>query len=196
MYHTNLRHCYINIPKNASSSLRETFKDTGWKHMHLGMNMAIDSTIVVLRDPIERWISGIAQHITSNVLGENFGSTHYLEQDNTLVQRLIFDQIVFDDHTEQQTWFLEPFNLENAVFFYCNENLSKNLDHYFSKLDTNFYLSSKPHVNVSQQQFDNANLVEHFRKIVYNNNEYRNQLQSFFVRDYDLIHSVKFYDPR
>ena len=193
MYHSGIKHCYINIPKNVSSFLRETFKDTGWKHMHLGMNMDIDATVVVLRDPIERWVTGIAQHITSNILGKDFGSTHYLENDNELVQRLIFDQVVFDDHTEQQSWFLEPFNLEKAVFFYCDSNLSKNLDTYFNN---RFQLTNKPHVNVSQDQFDNANLVEHFKKLVYNNKDYQNQLRSYFVRDYNLIHSVKFYDAR
>lgn len=193
MYHRELKHCYINIPKNASSFLRETFKDTGWKHMHLGMNMDIDASIVVLRDPIERWITGIAQHITTNILGENFGSTHYLENDNELVQRLIFDQVVFDDHTEQQSWFLEPFDLDRAVFFYCDRNLSKNMDAYFNN---RFQLTNRPYVNVSQDQFDNANLVEHFKKLVYNNKDYQNQLRSYFVRDYDLIQSVKFYDAR
>jgi hypothetical protein len=193
MYHSDTKHCYINIPKNASSFLRETFKDTGWKHMHLGMNMDIDATVVVLRDPIDRWITGIAQHITTNVLGKDFGSTHYLEQDNELVHRLIFDQVVFDDHTEQQTWFLEPFNMEKAVFFYCDSNLSKNLDSYFNN---RFQLTTKPYVNVSQDQFDNANLVEHFKKLVYNNKDYQNRLRSYFIRDYDLIQSVKFYDAR
>ena len=161
--------------------------------MHLGMNMNIDATVVVLRDPIDRWITGIAQHITTNVLGKDFGSTHYLEQDNELVHRLMFDQVVFDDHTEQQSWFLEPFNLEKAVFFYCNSSLSKNLDTYF---DNRFQLATRPYVNVSQDQFDNANLVEHFKKLVYNNKDYQNRLRSYFVRDYDLIHSVKFYDAR
>ena len=196
MYHAGLRQCYINIPKNASSFLRHYFKDTGWKHMHVGMNMDIDTNIIVLRDPIERWITGIAQHITTNILGENFGSTHYLEQTNELVEKLIFDQIVFDDHTEQQSWFLEPFDLTNSVFFYCNSDLSKNLDSYFGSIGTDFHLTNKPYVNVSQEQFDNANLVEHFKKLVYNNEHYQDKLRSYFVRDYDLIHSVNFYDPR
>lgn len=193
MYHQELKHCYISIPKNASSFLRETFKDTGWKHMHVGMNMEIDAVVVVLRDPIERWITGISQHITTNILGENFGSTHYLEHDNELVHKLIFDQVVFDDHTEQQSWFLEPFDLNKAVFFYCDHNLNQNLDNYFKG---QFQLASKPYVNVSKDQFDNANLVEHFKKLVYNNKTHYNRLRSYFVRDYDLINSVRFYESR
>ena len=193
MYHSELKKCYINIPKNASSFVRETFKDNNWKHMHLGMNMDIENYIVILRDPIDRWISGISQHVTSNILGENYGSTHFLEHNNELVNRIIFDQIVFDDHTEQQSWFLEPFNLERAVFFYCDENLRVNLDSYF---DYKFDLSNKPYVNTSVSQFDNFNLVEHFKTLVYNNKTYYNRIKSYFLRDYDLINSVKFYGTR
>lgn len=196
MYHNDLKQCYINIPKNASSFLRAVLKVSGWKHKHLGMNMEIDNHIVILRDPIERWLTGIAQHITTNILGENFGSTHYIEQDTELCQKIIFDQVVFDDHTEQQSWFLEPFNLDNAVFFYCNSELAKNLDLYFLNLGTNLNFQSRPYVNVSKEQFDNANLVEHFTNLVYNNKKYYDRLKSYFVRDYDLISSVNFYDPR
>lgn len=194
MYNQDLKQCYINIPKNASSFLREVFKDSGWKHMHHGMNMDINNHIIVLRDPIERWLTGIAQHITTNILGENFGSTHYIDLDNELVQKLIFDQIVFDDHTEQQSWFLEPFKLDHAVFFYCDSTLGKTLDSYFQTLGANFDLGARPFVNVSKDQFDNSNLVEHFTKLVYNNKKYYDRLKSYFIRDYDLISSVKFYN--
>jgi hypothetical protein len=155
--------------------------------------MDIENYIVILRDPVERWITGIAQHITTNILGENFGSTHYLEQSNELVDRLIFDQIVFDDHTEQQSWFLEPFDLKDGVFFYCDANLNQNLDSYF---DYKFKFANRPYVNTSASQFDNQNLVAYFKKLVYNNKTYYNRIKSYFLRDYDLINSVNFYDSR
>lgn len=193
MYNADLKHCYINIPKNASSFLRHYFKDAGWKHMFVGMNMQVTKNLVVLRDPIERWITGIAQHITTNILEENFGSTHFIELYNELSERIIFDQIVFDDHTEQQTWFLEPFELDNSVFFYCDSDLGKNLDSYFSTLGISCNFTKQQHINTSKEHFDNANLVEHFRNIVYNNKKYYNNLKSYFVRDYGLITSVDFY---
>ena len=105
-----------------------------------------------------------------------------------------FDQVVFDDHTEQQSWFLEPFNLDRAVFFYCDNNLAQNLDNYFSIVyNTNYNLSNKPYVNVSHDQFDNANLVAYFRNLVYNNKQYYDRIRSYYVKDYDLINSAKFY---
>lgn len=161
--------------------------------MHVGMAMDVRATVIVLRDPVERWLTGIAQHITTNILGENFGSTHFIELANDLVDKIIFDQIVFDDHTEQQSWFLEPFDLDQAVFFYCDQNLSKNLDNYFDSMGHQYKLSDRSFVNASKDQFDNANLIEYFRNKVYNNQTYYNKLKEYYVRDYDLISSVKFY---
>ena len=193
MYNAELEHCYITIPKNASSFLREYFKDNNWRHFHLGMQMNVRTNIIILRDPIDRWITGISQHITTNILGENFGSTHFLEQANELVEKIIFDQIVFDDHTEQQSWFLEPFDIHNSIFFKFDDLLAYNLDSYFSKFSVNYDLKNKPFVNVSKNNFDNANLVTYFKKLIYNNRDYYNNLRSYYVRDYDLINSVQFY---
>ena len=196
MYHKESKHCYTSIPKNASSFLREYFTQFNWQHAHIDSILDIKANLIILRDPIDRWITGMAQHITTNILGENFGSTHYLELDNELTHKIIFDQIAFDDHTEQQSWFIEPFNLDHAVFFYLDSNLASNLDNYFSHLNLNYNLNSKSFVNESKNNFDNNNLVEHFRKLVYNNEKYHTQLKSYFAKDYDLISSVNFYDPR
>jgi hypothetical protein len=196
MYNHCFKQCYINIPKNASSFMRESFKESGWKHMHCGMSMEIDNVIVILRDPIDRWLSGIAQHITTNILGENFGSTHFLELSNELVEKIIFDQVVFDDHTEQQSWFLEPFDLSKVVFFEFNENLSANLDNYFASKGLILDLKNQPFINASKDSFDNANLIDYFRDKVYSNRQYYNRLKEYYIRDYDLITSIQFYGTR
>ena len=181
---------YINIPKNASSSIRQQLDSIGWQHSNISSIREYDDAIVILRDPVERWISGIAQHITTNLCGADLGSTHYLEQDTPLTQRVIFDQLVFDDHTERQTWFLEPFNLNKAVYFYCDKNLNNNIRHYLNTdLEQEF-------VNQSSDHFDNRTLVEYFKNLVYNNQDYLNRIKDFFQSDYEFINSVKFYDAR
>lgn len=179
---------YINIPKNASSSIRQQLDSIGWQHSNIDSIREYDEAIVILRDPVERWISGIAQHITTNLCGADLGSTHYLAQDTPLTQRVIFDQLVFDDHTERQTWFLEPFNLNKAVYFYCDRNLNNNIKHY---LNTNL---EQDIVNQSSDHFDNRTLVEYFKSLVYNNQDYLNRIKDFFQSDYEFINSVKFYD--
>jgi len=107
MVSPGLTHAWINIPKNASSFCQKVFDDNGWTMCHTddlvdGILLAHTiKKIVVLRDPVERWISGFAQcmadHHTSNVLD--------LLDNDAFWQTLRFNP-VFDDHTEYQHRFI------------------------------------------------------------------------------------------
>jgi len=107
MVSPGLTHAWINIPKNASSFCQKVFDDNGWTMCHTddlvdGILLAPTiKKIVVLRDPVERWISGFAQcmmdHYTSNVLE--------LLDNPAFWQTLRFNP-VFDDHTEYQHRFV------------------------------------------------------------------------------------------
>jgi hypothetical protein len=96
---------YLNIPKNASTFTTNLLKDNGWTHWNL-TNGTYKNVIIVLRDPVERWVSGISTYLCSYVLGENYGSDHFVADYNEAVERLLFDTIVFDDHTAPQTVFI------------------------------------------------------------------------------------------
>jgi len=129
------------------------------------------------------------------LFGKDFGSSHFLEQANDLTNRLIVDQVVFDDHTEQQSWFIEEFGqyLIQPVYFYCDQHLNKNLDHWFESKGLSYQLSNQAHVNVSQDNYDNKKLVDYFKNIVYNNTMYEIHLAGYYQQDYDLISTVQFY---
>lgn len=96
---------YLNIPKNASTFTTNLLKDNGWTHWNL-TNGTYKNVIIVLRDPIDRWVSGVSTYLCSYVLGENYGSDHFVADYNEAVERLLFDTIVFDDHTAPQTIFI------------------------------------------------------------------------------------------
>jgi len=198
MFHDPTRLCYLNIPKNASTFLKENLVKQEWVMLHNSVRRVkreTSNTIVILRDPIDRWFTGIAQHITTNLFGKDFGSSHFLEQANDLTNRLIVDQVVFDDHTEQQSWFIEEFGryLIQPVYFYCDQHLNKNLDHWFESKGLSYQLSNQAHVNVSQNNYDNKNLVDYFKNLVYNNTMYELHLAEHYQQDYNLISSVQFY---
>ena len=198
MYHDPTGICYLNIPKNASTFLKENLIKHEWRMLHNSariLRRQTTNTIIVLRDPIRRWLTGIAQHITTNLFGKDFGSTHFLEQANDLVNRILIDQVAFDDHTEQQSWFIEEFRefLVSPVYFYCDEHLNKNLDHWFTAKGLDYNLQQQEYVNVSENNYDNKNLVDYFQQLVYNNTMYEIHLAEYYQRDYDLISSVQFY---
>ena len=198
MFHDPTRLCYLNIPKNASTFLKENLIKHEWVMLHNSVRRVrreTTNTIVILRDPIDRSFTGIAQHITTNLFGKDYGSSHFLEQANELTNRLIVDQVVFDDHTEQQSWFIEEFGqfLINPTYFYCDQHLNKNLDHWFTSRNLDYQLSNQAPVNVSKHSYDNKNLIDYFKNIVYNNTMYEIHLAEHYQQDYDLISTVPFY---
>lgn len=112
----------INVPKNASSFVLDWGRRHGWQTA-LAKNHSdiITELIVILRDPIERWISGISQYINTYILsahgpngpifpGESLTKYDYkmdartfIDQYKDITERLIFDVISrFDDHVWPQ----------------------------------------------------------------------------------------------
>lgn len=112
---------YINIAKNASSFMNDTLHHNGWtscRHGHDTVNYDnVQQMLIILRDPVDRWISGVAQYLLTKILN-SVGSNTYLDTDaageiedsylpassfiiayNLLAERLIFDNLdLLDDH--------------------------------------------------------------------------------------------------
>ena len=179
---------YVNIPKCASMWMRQyisifghTCEDT-W----VGGNFITDdlenyTPIILLRDPIKRW--------ASHSPGAEFiihDSQHFQNLDN------IFKNLgdwIKDEHTAPQTDFIAGLDLNRAVFFYCDKNLSKNVEHYFHahKFD------DKPpnSINERLQIYDESSRV--WEEIL-NTPKYFGMFKQHFQKDYDLINSVTFYN--
>jgi hypothetical protein len=200
---------YINIPKNASSWMKKYFNGREYNYI----NNPIDSTfVVVLRDPISRWVSGAAQVFA----GCSPESPHFFLN---IGFNLIFDHIVFDEHTAPQTMFLDKINYDQTVWFNCDSTLTKNWKSWASDRliapgkrsaqDT----TTNPH-NISalgqankfvkwpdgtqqtvtgwtQQQIIDT-LTDHLNTCPM----HLEQLKNFYTKDYELIQSIRFYDAR
>ena len=64
--HPSFKYAWINIPKNCSSFIQKVLDDNGWINLDSSMIDIILQTdsiekLVVLRDPVQRWISGFAE---------------------------------------------------------------------------------------------------------------------------------------
>ncbi len=112
------KYAWINIPKNASSFIQKALYDNGWidvpkENIDKIIESSIIKKLVVLRDPVDRWISGFSQCMFDHNL-------NILDiVDNKVFQSLIYLNPVFDDHTEYQHRFVG--NAQNLVYIYMDK---------------------------------------------------------------------------
>lgn len=195
----------VNIPKNASSYLLD------WSNRHgyvtavagdLDSGIQIQEIIIVLRDPVERWISGISQYLKTYILdveGPNgpihgienmtafdysMTADHWIRNYNQNTERLIFDQISrFDDHTWPQHEFFENL-LPNAKrkYFYLDKDFDTNVMNYlgFEKFDNLDRNRGTDHPTIKELQ-------EFFRLRLNIRPELAERVKSHYYKDYEYI---------
>jgi hypothetical protein len=184
---------YLNIPKNASTYITNILLANGWEHHNLNERSSTQKCIVVLRDPIDRWISGFATYASSWLLGPGYGSDHFLEDYNTLVERLIFDNIVFDDHTTPQSKFVEQLPNSTVTYFKLNKNI---IQHISQDLNINLETADVD-ANISENNYDQRQITDLIRNRVDQDPVLKARVIEQYKSDFDLINSVQFYhDPR
>ena len=113
-----LKYAWINIPKNGSSFIQKVLDDNAWNDVHDDLINSIAESpsvkkIVVLRDPVERWISGFAQCMSDR----NINILDLL--DNPRFINTIMLNPVYDDHTEYQHRFTG--NAQNLEYIYMQK---------------------------------------------------------------------------
>jgi hypothetical protein len=184
---------YLNIPKNASTYITNILLANRWEHHNLNERSSTQKCIVVLRDPIDRWISGFATYASSWLLGPGYGSDHFLEDYNTLVERLIFDNIVFDDHTTPQSKFVEQLPNSTVTYFKLNKNI---IQHISQDLNINLETADVD-ANISENNYDQRQITDLIRNRVDQDPVLKARVIEQYKSDFDLINSVQFYhDPR
>ena len=122
MIDPSLRYAWIDIPKCASSFIQKVLYDNNWTAtcdpvLMDGIKCAPSvKKLVVLRDPIDRWVSGFSECFSTD--------KQILDLlDNRAFWRSIFyKNPVFDDHTEYQHRFVG--NAVNVEYIYLNSSAS------------------------------------------------------------------------
>lgn len=175
---------YVPILKNAHTSLNLFFKEYGFKKKYKNSTLIPDTKkcIIILRDPIERWKSGLLEnlayksHITTNISDE-------------ILTRAVNYPFV-DPHTLGQTFFLKNLCFEQCVFFKLDTNLEINLNNYLSKYyGANHYKLEK----IRDANFDpfKLKIKPYIENFLDNNPEYMTKLKNIYKLDYILIDDVK-----
>lgn len=213
----NINYIYINIPKNASSWMKNNFG--GWFYNFrtnkfgqpvpseveaLLLNPNPPIYVIVLRDPIERWLSGAAQAFFECPPDDPGFFMNYSDD-------LIFNTIVFDEHTAPQTMFLKNLDLSQVVWFNCTDNLT---NHVVKWSQDKFAIAPKPASDYKENAYKISKLnipqrldtnpenwtmmqcIDALKHRLFSNAEHVNKLKEFYKDDYTLIESVEFYGTR
>jgi hypothetical protein len=168
---------YLHIPKNASSFVKGCLINSGWQHSDTFVKA--DQYLVVLRDPLERWLSGMAEFQVNSGQSE-------------LDIETAFKTITFDDHTEQQIYFLKGVDLINTTFLKCNSDLRKNLNKFMLENGFNLGVANVPNINTRDTV--KQTIIDRLRHYIDVYPEFKDCIKDHFAVDYKLYESVKFYD--
>lgn len=179
--------CYINIPKNASSTLATMFLD--WRMADFRQLDSNTKFIVVLRDPTERWVSAIAEFL----VGQNgLGSiTHLTEQDliqvlkSDLIKNWIFSSVYFDAHSLPQCYFLQGLHLDNAKFFFQDKNLTNKLAEFVNA-------PTVDNLNVSSQNSFKLLVIDYLTDLISKDTTLAKTIDIHYWCDHQLFDKVRF----
>jgi hypothetical protein len=159
---------------------------------------------VVLRDPIDRWISGVAEYLMmyhQNVIdniAEPGNYDFFPLLGDKLGMSLLFDRMTFDDHTERQAVFLQNIDLDRCTWFWNDQNFSKNFSHSLNTIGYHNQFDQQEKKNSTEQQQNNKKKVlKKFIQYVVDKDQFKQyNLTQWHWCDYQLINSVKFYGTR
>lgn len=184
----NIDFMYVNIPKNASSWTRNNLKKYNWEFYNYHIdNFYYKHAIVVLRDPIDRWLSGIAEYMY--LYHRNIDPAHFSKS----FFDLIFDRVAFDDHTEKQVLFINELNLNNCTFFNCDITYKDHIRNFIRTRTGNTYFFSDQHEHTNNESAERKKFRQIFSKALQENSKYLVNLKKYFNEDYKLLNSIKFY---
>jgi hypothetical protein len=180
---------YLNIPKNASTYYSNILFANGWEHYILGQDTRlVQQAIVILKEPVDRWISGFATYASSWLLGHSYGSDHFLRDYNQSTERIIFDNLTFDDHTTAQAAYVAqlPADLPVKYFLLGDQTVEEIAQHTGIQIAV-----SEVDGNISENNYDQRQITKFIRGRLDKNPELRDKIIEHFKCDFDLIDSVK-----
>jgi len=196
------------IPKNASSFIKNSTGIAGWvggSALDPRLQKSVDELVVVLRDPLDRWVSGFSQYIHTYILyphGPNtphlahetpteydYGMTveQFTQQYSQLTERLIFDTINrFDDHVWPQIELFQEL-LPNVprTYFYIDHLFETKISEYLG-IDLNNITDR----NISDDNVTMKQLKEFFKQRFVIRPELAQRVKNMYAADYQLIEQI------
>lgn len=176
---------YVSIPKNASSSSKTFFKDWTFENF-LNLKDKECQYLVILRDPTQRWFSGVAEFLVS---GLRIADRQELETflSNTYVKRWIFETVHLDNHTMPQSYYIQGLPVNQTVFFYQDSTV---LERIADKL--NYNSAFKIERNSTAQNDLKQTVVDWLKQCVESDSTLQKKIDVAFWSDHCLFDNVEF----
>ena len=95
---TEIKHSYLHIPVNSSCWGKTTFRNFGFKKDVRNLIDPDYKIVVFLRDPIDRWLSGLSTWLTARLPQH---TPLYHVRDNQALLDVLFNVVHLDEHPTQ-----------------------------------------------------------------------------------------------
>ena len=177
--HSNLvcpeiKHSYLHIPVNSSCWGKTTFTNFGFTWGEAKNLIDPDYKIIVfLRDPIDRWLSGLSTWLTAR-LPQHTSLFHV--RDNCALLDVLFDVVHLDEHTQRQQFFLQNLNVDQMKFFMVNDSLSISVTDYLNK---KFNKKIEPFPAENATTLEGGKLIpkQYFKQVLESNSKYLEKIK-------------------
>jgi hypothetical protein len=198
---------YVHIPKNASCWAKwhlAQLQAKSYNYYHDKFDPEKNLALVILRDPVERWISAMGQILVGN------RPDYPMHVDN-----LDWDQmtqaIVRNNHTQPQHEFFANIPHDRIVWFRCNNLLTKNITGFLKQYNLTIDLLSPDQdisniFNVTKKVPERIindyltppqqKIVDKIQMILDQHPKYIEQIKNLYQEDYKLFDSVPYYESR
>ena len=188
---------YVNIPKNASSWISLQFNQ-GINHDAENINyydivdLAQCRFIVILRDPLDRWISGMTQMIYTEPATDLDGVANNMNID-TFDWELVMEKIEYDNHTQKQVDFIYNIPRNQIVWLKFDDQLKDNFINLMLSYGCDVEIKKSDKDNITPKDSAKHAVMDKIVSKLDQHTKYRQKIIDHYHEDYALINSVKFY---
>ena len=176
---------FINIPKNGSTDARIQLIENNWTTENINNGIHTPARfLVVLRDPVERWISGLIEFCQRSLHLDDDDILKLIQNPHAL--KLMTNGVMFDAHTAPQSLFLDRFDFDTLDFMWLNPLLTSQQNRF----DLTTYCNIPSKLIKQQANMTDINLSNTLKQLI--TAEDIETFKHFYSNDYKLIEKVSF----
>lgn len=187
----NYEYNYFPIVKNAHSWGTLFFKKHYNFNYSYDLNLFDNKFIVFVREPINRWYSGVVQWIAFQTLNGKKLSEDFVLSEFEL--KIIFSAVTVDAHSTTQCTFLNKLDFNKCKFFDMDSpDFSKNLKHFLENhMGKNITDSDFEKYHVITDMPLKVNLKKQLQNAYNNDTIFQKQLLDYHKNDLSTYYRIK-----